>query len=122
MGIYVLWLLFRCESVLQWAGILKKILFFGDRNISDGVAWSFYQDYLSEFLINTLHIRYLTDHILGFWMLLYMLGCTLLCLGPENNYRKLKILSPGSMIFAALLFVWGLTCLGSESVFLYFNF
>lgn len=122
LGVSILWLLFRSESVMQWAGILKKILFFGDRNISDGVAWSFYQDYLSEFLTNTLHIRYLVDHIWGFWMLLYLFGCTLICLGPRNNYRKLRTLSPVSMIFAALLFVWGLTCLGRESVFLYFNF
>lgn len=121
-GINFLWLLFRSESVTQWIEILKKIIFFQDTHISDGVAWSFYQDYLSEFLINLLHIRYLTDHIWGFWMNLYLGGCMLLCLASENNYKKLRNITPASMLLTAVLFVCGLTCLSRESTFLYFNF
>jgi hypothetical protein len=55
-------------------------------------------------------------------MMLFVLAACVICFIPENNYRKKQDLDLGSLLLAALAFVWGVLCLGTESQFLYFGF
>ena len=83
----VLWLLFRSDSIGQWKQIIKTIAQFNSTSISEGLLNSFV---LPEagFLTDVLHIGRLTNGIHGFWMLSFVFGSLLLCLVPENNYKK----------------------------------
>lgn len=118
--INVLWLLFRADSIGQWKGIIKTILKMQSTTISDGLIACFRLQEV-PFLIQTFHLER-TEGIRGFWLLLYVIFSMGICLVPDNNYKTRNRLSIGSMIFAAIAFAWGLICLSSESVFVYFNF
>lgn len=117
----VLWLLFRSDSIGQWKQIIKTIAQFNSTSISEGLLNSFV---LPEagFLTDVLHIGRLTNGIHGFWMLSFVFGSLLLCLVPENNYKKRMQNSGFTMLLAAVAFVWSFICLSAESVFVYFNF
>lgn len=116
----VLWLLFRADSIGQWKSIITRVLFMQDTTISQGLIDCFWLPE-SQFLIDTLHLTF-SSAIRGYWLLIYMVAGLGICLVPENNYRHLKSLSVIMMLVAAGAFVWGLICLSSESVFVYFNF
>ena len=117
----LLFLLFRSESVGQFITIMRTILSGQSTEISDGIIWSFYLKEI-PFLSDLLHLGSLPERIRGLWMGIYILGSMSICLVPENNYRNLEKKSPVSMVLAAIAFAWGLISIGSESVFLYFNF
>ncbi|MDO4189089.1 MAG: MBOAT family O-acyltransferase [Lachnospiraceae bacterium] len=116
-----LWLLFRSESISQWKQLIKTILFMQNTSISDGLINSFVLPE-STFIQNVLHLDFWINNIRGFWMIMYLLLSFIICLIPNNNYKKMKNLSAISIIIAAIAFVWGFICLSSESVFVYFNF
>lgn len=122
LAINILWLLFRSDSISQWKAILYKILTFQDLSVSDGLLGAFRLPETGV-LVNTLHFMNVLDtEVRGLWMLLFLCFSTALCLIPENNYRKLKNNNALSMFVAAIAFIWAFLCLGSESVFVYFNF
>lgn len=122
MVVNILWLLFRADSVQQWVDILRSIAKFSNTMVSDGLIEAFaFQE--SEAIFNTFpYIAKLNTAIRGFVMLIFTLISSVICFFPENNYNNLKKLSCVSMIFAAIAIIWGITCLGSESMFVYFNF
>lgn len=117
----ILWLLFRSDSIVQWKGILKKILLFQNTNFSDELADTFILPE-SPFIKNMLHIGKYSDGIRGFWMFLFLISAFGICLIPDNNYRNLKKISFVSILFAGIAFAWAVICMGEESVFVYFNF
>lgn len=117
----VLWLLFRSDSISQWKQILKTIAHLSSTAISDGLLSTFVLPE-STFLTDMLHLGVLVNGIRGFWMLVFAGGALLLCLVPENNYKKLEQNSAVTMVLAAVAFVWSFICLSAESVFVYFNF
>lgn len=117
----VLWLLFRSDSIRQWLSILGKLIHIGGSSVSDAITQSFR---LPEFEIleRALHLNDFCLTHKGVEMLLYILITMVICLVPKNAFRRLRELSMWEMIAAALLFVWGIVCLSSESVFVYFGF
>lgn len=117
----VLWLLFRSDSIAQWGNILKKMFFLQNTTISEGLVQIFA---IPETVVLTkmLHLETFTANMRVFWMLLYILAAFGICLIPENNYRTLRKNTAVTMLMAAIAFVWGLTCLGGESVFIYSGF
>ena len=117
----VLWLLFRSDSYLQWKSIIKTIVSFRNTQISDGLIKCFILQEM-PFISKFLHISRLTEGIRGFWMIVYIVVALTICLVPENNYKNAQKLNIGSMLLAAIAFVWGVICLSGESVFVYFNF
>lgn len=121
LAVNVLWLLFRSDSVTQWKNILVKMCTFRNTVVSDGLIQTFNLPE-SKFIFNVLHLNLFNANIRGLGMLLFMVGSFLLCLVPENNYRNLSKNHVLYMIAAAAAFIWGFLCLGSESVFVYYNF
>ena len=117
----VLWLLFSAESVQQWKTILRRILFMQNTMVSDGLIGSFDLSE-SQFIYNIFGLNYLPAHVRGFNMLIFILAACFICFVPENNYRRKDKLNAGSLLLASLAFIWGILCLGSESVFVYFGF
>lgn len=117
----VLLLLIRSDSYLQWKIIIKTIVSFRSTQISDGLINCFILQEM-PFISKFFHIARLTEEIRGFWMIMYIVGALTICLVPENNYKNVKKLNIGSMLLAAIAFVWGVICLSGESVFVYFNF
>ena len=117
----ILWSLFRAESIKEWSDIMLKIIKFQDLNITNGPIWLL--AFPEMFLFNDLlKLGWFVDNVKGFWLLVWTLLSFAICLLFENNYRKLKDNSLVMMVFAAFIFIWGVICLSSESVFVYFNF
>ena len=117
LSVNVLWLLFRAESVFQWLGMLKGMLRFGSTAISEGLLECF-EIPEARVLLPALRL----SPIRGASALLFYLSALLLCLIPENNYRRKDSLTPAGAVLAALAFFFGFLHLGGESVFVYFNF
>lgn len=118
--INVLWLLFRANSITQWLEIVKTVLKFQDTTISDGLIQCFVLQE-NRFLTDVLHLGRL-EVIRGFWMLVYLISSMGICLIPGNNYKNRDKMHAGTMVLAAIAFVWGFICLSSETIFVYFNF
>lgn len=116
-----LWLLFRSDSILQWKTLMYHILAFKNTAISDGLIGTFSLAESSIF-IKILHLGFINDHVRGLWMIVFYLFSFILCLGFENNYRRKFHSNVVTGIITALIFVFTLTCIGSASVFVYFNF
>ncbi|WP_294026692.1 hypothetical protein, partial [Solobacterium sp.] len=76
----------------------------------------------SKLLTKVFHLDFFDGNVRGFWMLVFYLIGFVLCLGFENAYRRKYKKNILTAIFFAILFVFTLTCIGSESVFVYFNF
>ena len=117
----VLWFLFRAKSITEWKNAMLHIFAFQNTAISDGLINAFVLPE-SSFLIRVFHLTTLNDYVRGLWMLLFYFIAFVLCLGFENAYRKKHKNNVITAVFYALLFVFTLTCIGSESVFVYFNF
>lgn len=119
----LLWLLFRSDSVGQWKMLLKKIFFFKDTAISDGLLYVFHIP--ETVLFNSLPcIAKFSSNIHGWWMFVFLILSFGICLIPENNYKKMGE-GGGNLLsacLAAAACVWSILCLGTESVFVYFNF
>ncbi len=120
--INVLWLLFRAESVQQWSNILHTVTSFGNTAINDGLIATFSLPE-SAFIFNKIpFLGEINSATRGFIMNSFILVSSAICFLPENNYKNMNKLSCIGMVFAAIAFIWGVTCLGAESVFVYFNF
>lgn len=117
----VLWLLFSAQTVEQWKFILYKILFMQDTTVSDGMIASF-NLVESQFIYNVLGMKFLATNIRGLNMLIFILMACLVCFVPENNYKKKDSLNLGLLLLASFAFIWGILCLGTESIFVYFGF
>ncbi len=121
VSVSVLWLLFSADSLVQWKNVLIRILYMQDTSISEGMIRAF--DLAeNEFIYHTLHLNLLASKIRGFNMLLFIVVACFVCFVPENNYRKKNTLTIWSLILSVVAFVWGILCLGSESIFVYYGF
>ena len=117
-----LWLLFRADSVQQWLSILIRIFSFDNTSISSGLLNIFVLPeaaFLCKFIP---FIRIVNEHIRGFMMLVFIFSSFAICFLLENNYKTLEKLTTVNMLLSASSLIWGITCLSSESVFVYFNF
>ncbi|PPK83547.1 D-alanyl-lipoteichoic acid acyltransferase DltB (MBOAT superfamily) [Lacrimispora xylanisolvens] len=116
-----LWLLFRSDSIQQWKEIVRTVCLFQNTAITGGLLDAFN---LPEqaFILKIIPIMNKLSGVRGLWMLLFTFSAFAICLIPENNYRNKDNISWISMIYASVAFVWAFTCLGAESVFVYFNF
>ena len=120
--INILWLLFRANSVSEWLGILHKILSFGNTSISIGLIDSFA---IPEIFALTNLIPLFSKiycSIRGFDMILFIVSSFIICMLPKNNYKTKEKITFANMFLASFCFVWSVTCLSAESVFVYFNF
>ena len=116
-----LWLLFRSESIEQWHIILYKIITFQNMSISDGMVNAFVLPETS-FIFTTLNLTAANEAVRGFSLLIFTLAGFGICLLPENNYKKLNSNNWLMLFLSVIALVWGILCLSSESVFVYFNF
>lgn len=117
----VLWLLFRSDTIAQWQEILYKIVTFQDMSISEGMINAFILPE-TTFIFTTLKLTATNIVVRGFSLLLFTFAGYGICLLPENNYKKLDSNNWFMLIISVIAFVWGVLCLSSESVFVYFNF
>lgn len=117
----ILWLLFRSDSVSQWILILKTMFKFEDTSVSDAFLNEFGLPEFS-FINNELYLESLYSTVRGFSLILFIFSAFFICLIPGNNYRNLTKNNWIYMIISAIAFVWGLLCIGTESVFVYSNF
>lgn len=102
--INILWLLFSAGSVELWYMILKKAV--------SVRGWTVSSDLISRFPF--------TGTV---WeMAIFLAASFFICLVPENIFRNKERSDTKSLVLAAVSFVFGLLCVGSESVFLYFGF
>ena len=117
----LLWLLFRAESIAQWWKMLGQMFRFQNMAVSDGMIDSFVLPE-TPFLLRLLHLTATDGRVRGFSMLMFIVFASIVCLIPENNYKTQNRRTAVNMVLAAVAFVWGFLCFGSESVFVYFNF
>lgn len=117
----VLWLLFRAESVTQWADFLKNLVSFSDTSISADLMRVFCLPEL-EALFTLPVLSTLAAHITGFAMLLFFGGAVCLCLVCDNTQRRSYPNTWLSILFQVLILIWCLVSLSGESTFVYFGF
>ena len=121
LTVNVLWLLFSAGSVGQWIDMLKKILCFQNTTVNEELLKIFAIPE-TGIISDVFHLDVVSSNIRGFWMLIFMVVSFGICLFPENNYRNLKKINVWYMVLAAIAIVWGILCLSTESVFVYFDF
>lgn len=118
----ILWLLFGLNSPGQWMQMLRNMFSFQDLTLSVELANAFA---IPEalFISSVLHIIHMSVYgIFGFWMMIFLIVSFGICLLTENNYRKMSKMSAGNMILAAIVLVWGILCLSTNSEFIYLGF
>ena len=121
VAVALLRMLFLTDSVAQWGQILGTMFSFRNMAVSEGLLEVFVLPE-TAFLLDKLDFLDLDSAVRGLPMLATTVFAFLLCMIPENNYRRQDKLNAANMILAALAFAWAFLCLGSESVFVYFNF
>ncbi len=118
----ILWLLFGLNSPGQWIQMLKNMFSFQDLTLSDGLARTFIipEAGFINYVLYRIHLR--VYDIVGLWMMIFLIGSFGICLLAENTYRKVRKISTGNMILAAIVLVWGILCLSTNSEFIYLGF
>ena len=121
LAVNVLWLLFRADSVTQWVQMIKRIGGLQSLSLSGGLLSSFVLPE-QDALFKLLFLRDANLAVRGFPMALFVCGALVLCLCFENNVRRKTGRNVRTALLAAGAFTWSVLSLGTESVFLYFNF
>ncbi len=116
----ILWLLFRCESLGQWLGIIKKIVLIEDMNVSFDLTRSIYL-VETETVLNALKLGFLNYRPIRAFVL-FIIATFAVCLGTENAYKKKFKYGIPLMVFCVVLFVTVAISLGGETSFIYQRF
>lgn len=112
--ISVLGIMLCADSLGQWADILARIFSFDSMRLSASLMDVFTFPYADGIK--------LLGGIRGFWMIVFYAFSLVLCMAFENVYKRKYRNNVFTALFMAALFVFTVTCIGSESVFVYFNF
>ena len=119
--INVLWLLFKADSVAEWWNQIMGILRFDDLQINEGLLRCFvYPE--TEFFFEFTHLTEVDLYVRGLPMLATFIAAFVICLVPENNYRRMGKKSVWSAVAMSVCILWSLFAMSSESVFVYFGF
>lgn len=118
----ILWLLFRADSIQLWGEMLRTIISFVDMKASDGILNVFTMPEMALVYSLIPRAAQAIGNSRGFMMIGHIVVSFCICLFAENNYKNMRRLSFVSMLLSGIALAWGITCLGSESVFVYFNF
>jgi len=124
LTVNVLWLLFACESVGQWARILEDMLLVQDAQISHELLSHLIipETIIFSDFVNKLIYGAYPQYLGGLWAMLFVVAALAVCLIPENNYKTRNTLRASNIAPAALAFAWGVIALGGVSSFVYFGF
>ncbi len=116
-----LWLLFRASSITEWLHAICNMVSFKNMAVNNSLIEQFV---LPEtgFLIGLTNTWKLSTNIRGFSMLLFYVVSIIICLGFENSYRRKYVNNIFTAVLSSVMLVFCLTCLGGESVFVYYNF
>ena len=121
LAVSMLWLLFRSMALIQYREFLERIFCFRDMGITEGLLQAFVRPEIT-LILEAFGLAGLNGAVRGLSAVILLAVSFVICLIPENNYRKLDRIGTGSMLLSAAAFVWAFLCLSSESVFVYFNF
>ena len=117
----VLWLLFRADSVSQWAFILNRMVTSRDFYIHEDAVRAFKVPGLVSAVYGT-GLWYPQRKIYAICGLVFLVMCLLICLLTKNNFEREYRMEKKSLAWCAGLMVLCLISLSTVSVFLYFNF
>ncbi len=121
IAVALLRMLFLTDTIAEWGQMLGTMFSFQNMSVSTGLLEVFHLPE-TAFLLDKLDFLALHKEVRGFPMLVTSVTAAVICMIPENNYRSQDRLNVGNMLLCAVAFIWGFLCLGSESVFVYFNF
>ena len=121
LAVSFLWLLFRSNSIAEWKDAVCSILSFQNTAVSEGLINCFILPE-TRLLTSVFRLETVTAAVKGFWMLMFYSSALVWCLGFENAYRMKHRKNVFTALAYAALFIFTLTCIGGESVFVYFNF
>ena len=120
-AVNVLWLLFRAESVGQWAGLLRTLFLGGN--------WRVSPDLLAAFRVRGMRYACALLHLPLSDIAVYIIGAVglfaaafYICLTLRNNYVREYPATKGNLILTLGLLLMAVLSMGRVSVFLYFNF
>lgn len=117
----LLWGLFRADSVTQFVSILKRMILWDGAGFHEAFLSSFRLPYLRKAL-SLLHVPYTDMGVYALCAAVLFVCLFLLCVLPENNYKRRYEATNGSLAWTLALLVFCIVSLGKVSVFLYFNF
>ncbi|MGI6608143.1 MAG: MBOAT family O-acyltransferase [Erysipelotrichaceae bacterium] len=107
--INILWVLFRANSISQWLTIISQMFNFNNLVISEELIHRFI--YIKDF-----------PQIKIFLMLMFYLIGFILCLCFENSYKMKHKNNIYTVFYYAFIFIVAFISLGSEAIFVYFDF
>ena len=117
----VLWLLFSTQSIQVWRGILMRIMAMQTTAVSGGLMDVFNVAEITV-LYRLLGLDGLTQSVPWFNMVLFFVAAAVVCVLPENCLRVRKRAGIAALALSSLAFIWGVLCIGAESVFIYSAF
>ena len=120
-SVNVLWLLFRANSIPDFIELMRTMFKFQNMAISDDLI-EIFELPENAFIFDKLNLTPIDIRVRGFGMLCFLVSAFLICLVPQNNYRRIGRTNAFHKIVCAIAFIWGFLCLSSESVFVYFGF
>ena len=122
--INVLWLLFRSGTISQWLQLLRGILSFRGAGLSTDLMDAFFLPEIMA-LLRFLGLEGIRQTMPWIPLAFFLTAAMVIVLLPGNNHetlRKKEPLSLGSALPAALVLIWSILCLSTESVFIYVGF
>ena len=122
--INILWLLFRCGTIGQWADLIRKIVSFkGSRLRSDFTNAFFVPEFKA--ILRLFGLEGIQTAFPWISVAVFMVLGFVLVLMPQNNHRILlekRKLPMLSAFFAGIALILSILCMSKESVFIYFGF
>lgn len=118
----MLWVIFRADNISSAILFLKKMCSLSDFTVRPDLYECFH---LREFKFLERMIpvlNYLTSHVTGFCLWLFLAGAFLVTLNCRNSMEKEFKPTAVNALTTAALVVWSVLSFSGISVFLYFNF
>lgn len=116
------WVFFRADTITQAQAFLGKIFTFQDMNASSALLAQYSLMEIDYFVQRIPFLSTLVSSVNGFYAMVFLLGCYIVCLNCQNNQEKVFRPTIGRAFTTIFFLIWGIFSLSGISVFLYFNF
>lgn len=121
LSVTILWWLFRSGSIADFINRMLSMLKFKSFELNDAIKQAFIhpEQNIVNKSMNILGLKQINDY---FWLVVFFGFAVIGCLCFENTYKRKYKNTTISALLTAVLLLFSLTCLSSESVFIYNGF
>jgi len=117
----IAWLLFRADSIGEWAFMVKKAFSFSNMTFTSSIIENFKIPKMRS-VLEILGVSYTDDAVYLIGTALMTIFCFVLCLVPQNNQRRDFELNKKTLVIVLFMLIICVLNLSNVSSFLYYNF